>query len=167
MGTPSGNAATPIDIGDRIDVPLDRDKVSKLSAAFAELSTRKQSWLLQRFPHSETDVEATARLSDSEVTPRTVQDWKRQDINFLCCYNLLKGGLIDWEKHLAVTIEAGNALMAAMENRAILARPWMSLNAREASAKGTAINQTLQRVLSTMDTNRTVRKSIEELVPDD
>jgi hypothetical protein len=165
MDTPSGDIAGAVE--GRLQAPLDKDKLAKLTAAFAELSTRKQSWLLQRFPHSETDVEATERLNDASVSARTIQDWKKADVNFMCCYNLLKGGMIDWEKHLAVTLEAGNALVAAMENRKILSRSWESLNAREASAKSTAINQTLTRVLPTVDRDKGSRKGIEDIAPED
>lgn len=166
MGTQKETAGEAVRDG-RIEVPLDKNKVAKLTAAFAELSSRKQSWLLQRFPHSEKDTEATERLHDPEVNERTVQEWKKTDESFKLCYDLLKGGLIDWEKHLAVTLEAGNALMAAMENRRILARPWESLNAREASAKSTAINQTLSRVLPSVDKGSASRKNITDIMPED
>lgn len=127
-----------------LKVPLDEHKVAQLSAAFSELSTKKQTWLLQRFPHCDMDSECSELLG---LDKRISTDWKRDDPNFALCYNLLKSGLIDWERHLAQSLEAGNALLAAMENRKLLLKSWDTLNAREASAKSATINQTLARVL--------------------
>lgn len=128
----------------KMKVPLDEHKVAQLSTAFSELSTKKQTWLLQRFPHCDTDAEASKLLNIDVKAP---VDWKRDDAQFALCYNLLKSGLIDWERHLAQSLESGNALLAAMENRKLLLKSWDTLNAREASAKSATINQTLARVL--------------------
>lgn len=133
-------------MGINYKVPIDQAKLAQLKAAFEHISWRKQNWLLVRFPGCDTDAE-TCELVEG-VTKDQVQKWKKDDISFKAAYDLLKGGLIDWEKHIARSLEAGNALLGAMENRKLIEKSWEELeSARAVSAKSAAINQALDRMV--------------------
>ncbi len=146
---------------------LDQMQLAKLRQEFGELSLSKQHWLLARFPNCNTDMEAT-KLCGEPYAKMTVDHWKRSDKGFRFCYDLMSSGHADWERHLAHSIEDQSALIAAIENRKLLLTPWGDVkSARESSAKATAINQTLERVVGkhrSLNEEKTVR--VEELLPD-
>ena len=149
---------------DLYKAPLDRDLVRQLKIAFAEVSTAKQKWLVTRFPGCETDKEANELCG---VTDGVIRGWKERDITFKAAYNLLKSGLIDWEKHLAYNIISGNALLGALENRKLIEIPWEECSsARIATAKSTAINQALDCTIGKKESYETTVTKMEDLLED-
>lgn len=150
-----------VPISPKVDVPIDPKSLEELQKCFEQLSVAQQDFLITRFPHCDTDKQAAEMLSG--MTPAKVDHWKRDDQNFARAYNLLKGRLIDWARHLAQSIEAGNVLLAAAEARKLLLKPWDALNAREASAKGSIVHQTLDRALGGEGEQRRITR-VEDLI---
>ena len=148
----------------KVQVPVDRSKLETLMRLFTGLSVAQQDFLITRFPHCNTDKEAVGLLSCG-TTDNMVDHWKRSDPDFKRCYDLLASRLIDWAGYLASDIEAGNALLGALENRKLLLRPWEDLGAREATAKAQAANQALDRIVGKKTTLDVHVVRVEDIIP--
>ena len=133
----------------RVALPIDKTQLDELTRCFRSLTTVQQDFLVTRFPHCETDKEAAGLLHDEgrDITADKVDVWKRRDVTFARAYELLSGRIIDWAKYIATDIEAGNALLGALEARKLIRKSWDDLSAREATAKMQAISQSLDRVV--------------------
>ena len=158
VGTPDGQ---------KVEVPVDRAALAELLGLFGHLSRLKQDYLLTRFPHCDSDEEAVGLLvaQGEKITSSMMKGWKSQDTSFRRAYELLSGRLVDWAKYIAMSVEAGNALLGALESRRLIARPWADLSAREASAKMQAIQASLDRVVGRKQEVDVNVRRIEELVP--
>ena len=155
--------------GRRIKIPVDHKALSELETLFPRLSATKQDWLLARFPFSDTDEEATETVNRNgkELAHSTVKGWKQKDLDFSRTYSLLAGRCIDWSAYISMSVEAGNAVLGALAVRELLKKPWAALTAREATAKMTAAQASLDRVVGKGKQELDVRVlRIEELVPE-
>lgn len=137
------------DKGERVTVPLDPAQLDELVTVFGSLSTLKQNWLLIRFPRCESDAEACRIVTaqGDHVTDEMIKQWKRRDSAFEQAYTLLSSRCIDWARHLAYSIEAENAVFAAMEKRRLIQVPWGDLDGRGTTAKMQACSDSIDRVL--------------------
>jgi len=105
---------------------------------------------LARFPNGGTDAEAleiASRRRDSPITAHQLGAWQSHNSDFVRAYDILSTRLVDWQKHLAMSLEAGNAVKAAMENRRLLDMPWEDLDSRKSTAKAQAAQGALERVV--------------------
>jgi len=148
-------------------VPVDKQKLEELARAFAELPHIKQMFLLTRFPGCETDLEAIGLMDAKfEMTANKLGGWKRSDALFLHAYELMKSGIVDLEAHLARTIEQGNAILAAMENRKLILTPWSAIkDGRTAAAKSSACNQALDRIVGKRENVALIATKLADVVP--
>lgn len=153
--------------GSRVAVPIDTQQVNQLSRLFAQLSVVKQDFLLTRFPHCDSDEEACRLMVErgDRCTTNMTDRWKATDGTFKECYRILSGRLVDWARFLAYDIEAGNALLAAIENRKLLLMPWKDLGAREATEKGKAGSNALDRIIGRKQQVDARIIKIEDLLP--
>jgi len=164
----SGEVVVHDDVVGKFVVPIDRSRLERLAKAFSRLSTLKQNFLLTRFPSCETDRDAMSRMKESEweVVESQLANWKKNDMDFRTAYDLMKEGIVDLAAHLARTIEQGNAVLAAMENRKLIMLPWDKVSARAATAKSAACNQALDRIVGKKETVKVATVHIDELLDD-
>ena len=112
-----------------------------LAQKFLSLSEKQKSWLLERIGTA-TDVEACELASTHQTT---VSSWKKQPV-FVAVYVAVCDKDLEIIQELVMAIEASNALTAAIEKRKLIEQPWGGL-ARVDTAKGQAINDTLERIV--------------------
>jgi len=150
----------------RFVVPIDRTRLETLATSFGKLSTVKQNFLLTRFPSCDTDRDAMERMKESEweVNEAQLANWKRNDPDFKLAYTLMKEGIVDLAAHLARTLEQGNAVLAAMENRKLIMLPWKDISARTSTAKSSACNQALDRIVGKKETVQVASVHIDDLL---
>lgn len=151
----------------KVNVPIDHNALQELLDIFGQLPGVQQDWLLTRFPVAETDEEATELVvrGGRTLSHSTVKGWKGKSAEFKRAYDLLSGRLIDWAKHLVMSIEAGNAIIAAMEKRRLLTKPWSELQAREATAKMQGIEASLDRTVGRKQEVDVNIIRVEDLIP--
>lgn len=133
--------------GKRLRVPVDPLALQELKDCFAELGQTKQMWLLTRYPFCDTDEEASRRMVDggTPISLSTVRGWKQRDPAFRRCCDLMAGRLVDWVAHIVMSIEAGNAILGAIEARRLLERSWEDCDARTSTAKAQAAQASMDR----------------------
>ena len=156
--------------GRRIDVPIKAADVAELTQVFQQLTVTQQDWLILRFLSGETDEETThmlnARLAvrSKSVQPDTVRRWKSRNTEFRRAYDLMASRMVDWAKFFVMQIEAGNAVLGALEVRQILLKPWDALDSRGVTAKMTAAQGSIERVVGKKQ-EVSVALRVEDLAP--
>ena len=153
--------------GELVTVPLDPSALEELVGLFSAQPTLRQDWLLIRFPRCESDAEAV-RIAISEgmaVSVDIVKTWKHRDPEFLRVYELLSSRCVDWARHLAFSIEAENAVYAAMQKRKLILTPWDDMDGRQVTAKMQACSDSIDRVLGKEKQAGTAIILLTDLIP--